>query len=441
LLLYREALHVPLIVKLPHDDGGGTTVGSPVGLADVMPTVLSLTGIPSPKGIDGVPLFGAASDSARPIFSESHYGAIHLGWSELRSVVDSRYHYIAAPRPELYDVIADTSEKNDVIGQERRTASRLREALALVPEQPRAPSLMSPEESAKLAALGYLTSRTPKHGESIDPKDGIASLSAFEAAVVQFNNGDLQSAERNLRTLLEANPEFTDARIQLARVYETTHRFPEAAETYRQIIESDPSFAEQVLIGLATCYLNLHQLKEARSHAEAARIFNRGGADLLLGRIALAAEDPRAAARYARDAKSDRHFKTAATLLQAEALIAQHDTAGAVEALKVLDETRGKQVPGLELLRADALIRLNRAGEAVAALREAIRQEPLNREIYGRLAAVHLLQQNPAAANAVFAEMVRADPSPAAYEFAARTLDHFGQTRAAAAWRSRQAAR
>ncbi|HEY3057113.1 MAG TPA: sulfatase, partial [Thermoanaerobaculia bacterium] len=31
LLLYREALHVPLIVKLPHDDGGGTTVGSPVG--------------------------------------------------------------------------------------------------------------------------------------------------------------------------------------------------------------------------------------------------------------------------------------------------------------------------------------------------------------------------------------------------------------------------
>ena len=443
MLLYREALHVPLLVKLPGGTDAGTAIDTPAGLTDVMPTILSLTGIRSAGATSGLALIGAAPAS-RAIFSESLYGAIHLGWSELRSVIDERYHYIAAPRPELYDVKADATEKNNVINNERRTASRLRDALARVPAGVMTPSSVSPEEAAKLAALGYLTSR-PKPNGSIDPKDGIAALSAYQRAVAEFNDGDMQAAERDLRALLDANPNFTDARLQLARVYEATRRFADAADLYRQILARDSSLAEQVLIGLATCYLNLNRLKEARFHAEAALAFNRGGADLLLGRIALAGGDSRSAERYARDAAGDRHYKTAATLLASEALIEQRNANAATRALTLLDDlkresaARGKPpIAGLELLRSDALIRLERADDAAAALRTEIQQFPRNREAYGRLAALHLLRGNNDAAEQVLEDLARADPSPASFELAAKTLDHFGRAGAAAAWRARE---
>ena len=39
LLLYREAIQVPLLVKLPGSRGGGTRVAAPVQLSDILPTV------------------------------------------------------------------------------------------------------------------------------------------------------------------------------------------------------------------------------------------------------------------------------------------------------------------------------------------------------------------------------------------------------------------
>ncbi|HEX9162535.1 MAG TPA: sulfatase-like hydrolase/transferase, partial [Thermoanaerobaculia bacterium] len=446
ILLYREALHVPLLIKLPKARDGGTTVDTPAGLVDIMPTILSLTGIRPPSSLAGVSLFDAKADATRAIFSESLYGAIHLGWSALRSVADARYHFIAAPRPELYDMSADAPERNNVVGGERRTASRLRDVLAKIPDRPAAPPAVSSEEAAKLAALGYLTSRSTPSG-SIDPKDGIAHLVDFEHATAAFNSGDATTAERELRAALDANPNFTDARIQLAHVDEATGRFVEAASAYREVMARDPSLAEQVLIGLATCYLNLHRLDEARSHAEAARAFNRGGAGLLLGRIALAASDARAAERHARDAMTDRHYTTAAMLLLAEALVEQRNATAAQKALSTLDTLkqtnaqRGKApVQGLELLRSDALIRLDRVDDGVAALRAEIQQFPQNRDAYGRLAAVELLRGNSGAADQTLEQLVRANPTPASYELAAKTLEHFGRAAEGAAFRARQRA-
>ena len=42
ILLYREALHVPLLLKLPGSREAGTRVQRPVGLIDVVPTIASL---------------------------------------------------------------------------------------------------------------------------------------------------------------------------------------------------------------------------------------------------------------------------------------------------------------------------------------------------------------------------------------------------------------
>ena len=50
IFLYREALQVPLLLKLPGASLGGTSVAAPAQLVDVAPTLLALAGRPVPGG-------------------------------------------------------------------------------------------------------------------------------------------------------------------------------------------------------------------------------------------------------------------------------------------------------------------------------------------------------------------------------------------------------
>src|SRR5262245_132573 len=52
-LLYREAIHVPLMVKLPGNRRAGETVAAPVALVDVFPTIVEGVGISPPAGLPG----------------------------------------------------------------------------------------------------------------------------------------------------------------------------------------------------------------------------------------------------------------------------------------------------------------------------------------------------------------------------------------------------
>jgi len=116
--LYRTTLQVPLILKLPGSTYGGSRIGSTVQLADLAPTVVDLLGLePEPRHI-GRPLLAALDGSVeeRPVYSETFYPRLHFGWSELFSVVDGRHHFIDAPEPELYDLVDDPDEMNNIVG-------------------------------------------------------------------------------------------------------------------------------------------------------------------------------------------------------------------------------------------------------------------------------------------------------------------------------------
>ena len=52
-LLYREEIHVPLMVKFPKSARRGETVMDPVALVDVFPTVADVLGLPAPAGARG----------------------------------------------------------------------------------------------------------------------------------------------------------------------------------------------------------------------------------------------------------------------------------------------------------------------------------------------------------------------------------------------------
>src|SRR5207302_5810624 len=98
IFVYREDIHVPLLVKLPGSDRRGTKIEAPVALVDVFPTIAQLLGIAAPVNLSGRSLF-VRSETVRRIYSESLYPRIHLGWSELRSLEGARNHFIQAPKP------------------------------------------------------------------------------------------------------------------------------------------------------------------------------------------------------------------------------------------------------------------------------------------------------------------------------------------------------
>ena len=77
---------------------------------------------------------------------------------------------------------------------------------------------------------------------------------------------------------------------------------------------------------------------------------------------------------------------------------------------------------------------------AYAAFRNEIQRFPKDRDAYGSLAAVYLLQGRVGDAQAVLQQLVAANPSRSSYDLAADVCEHFHQPGAAAEWRSRGAA-
>jgi arylsulfatase A-like enzyme/Flp pilus assembly protein TadD len=446
IFVYREAIHVPLIVKLPKNANAGTAVDSPVGLVDVFPTVLSLVGVDPPASLAGVALLGPAAKPLQPrrIFSESLYPRLHLGWSDVRSLIDDTRHYIDAPRPELYVHREDRREERNVLESERRAAASFREELRRFEKNLTAPAAASPEEVAKLAALGYLSAPASMTGELPDAKDRIHQFAAYTAAREAFARGEVEAAIAGFRAVLAENPNFTDAALELADVYEKVRRFDEAAELYRGVLARHPSLREQAAIGVATASLGAGKLDDARKHAELALSSNPAAAHMVLGRIALAAKQPAAAENHARSAARDPRYEPQAVLLLSEALLARGGPQSAEASLRVLDQLNGARIrkgeqalPSVEIARASVLMRLSRPAEAAAALRAAIQMQPDAVEAYGRLAAIHLLQNDLAAAEGVLTQMVNVKPSPARARMAAETLAHFGHAEAAERWRRR----
>jgi arylsulfatase A-like enzyme len=154
---YDELIRVPLIVKLPHAAHAGLRVAEPVGLVDVMPTLLDAVGAQPVDGVDGVSQWAriageADASSDRPIVSE--YG-------ECIAVRTDGWKYLACGErpPELFRLARDPGETTNVIAMHPGIAGHmgaLADAARALRAAPRDRVLVDPETVGALEALGYL---------------------------------------------------------------------------------------------------------------------------------------------------------------------------------------------------------------------------------------------------------------------------------------------
>ena len=153
--LYDELLRVPLLVKLPGQRGGGSTVEVTARGIDVAPTILAVLGLKSPAAFAGRDLLApgdppAGADltlASRDVTDPNVVMALRTpGWK----LIDDR----------LYDLGRDPGERLDVAAAEparaRELAERRRALVESRPRPPRRAAQADDELRERLRSLGYL---------------------------------------------------------------------------------------------------------------------------------------------------------------------------------------------------------------------------------------------------------------------------------------------
>src|SRR5277367_2121384 len=127
--IYNATMHVPLIIRVPGNAATETVIADPASLVDIMPTVLSAVGVEIPSQVQGRNLFpdrrhaeaNRSTQAARDrvLYGETFMPRIHFNWSELRASENTKYHFIDAPRPELYDLAKDPGEVHNLFADKK----------------------------------------------------------------------------------------------------------------------------------------------------------------------------------------------------------------------------------------------------------------------------------------------------------------------------------
>jgi len=130
--LYEGGIRVPMIARWPGKVPEGTTNDHLSAFWDLLPTVAELTGVPAPKGIDGISflptLLGHHGDQQQhkylywEFYEDGGKQAIRQGkWKAVRLDVRS-----TSPQPvELYNLNDDPSEQHNIANQHPEKASEL----------------------------------------------------------------------------------------------------------------------------------------------------------------------------------------------------------------------------------------------------------------------------------------------------------------------------
>jgi arylsulfatase A-like enzyme/Tfp pilus assembly protein PilF len=441
-LLYRETLQVALMLKLPKAARKGTSVAAPVQLIDVFPTIASAFG-PTPN-LGGKSLldFDAKSTEDRPIYSETYYPRLHFGWNDLHSLISGTKHYIHAADPELYDLSNDPAETRNVLQDDRRTYSALRERIKPYIKSAATPSAVDDEQKQQLIALGYVGSTVSTAPDAVlpDPKKNIGKANAISQAFRLFRDDKFNETLAVTGGLLRDNPNMLDIWALQSRALSKLGRIEEAVDAAKQGLRVSPNSAS-LAVTVANLSLELGHLDDAEAHAKLALKQMPHDGHEVLARVALRRKDF-AKARQEANAAFDNDKNRPGNLMllgqialeegKVEEALSEFDQAAALRQSK-----NEPALPHLNFFRGDCLARLGRSEEAEAAFLAEIKNFPTDPQPYKNLILVYTVEERFNAATQLIFALEKAAPTPPSYVAIAETLKTIGDTKGAKFWASR----
>ena len=443
IFLYREAIQVPLFVKLPGSRHAGATVSAPAGLVDVFPTILQQTATAAPARTydHAVSLLSLLDDppAKRSIYSETYYPRMHFGWSDLHSLTDGDHHLIRAPIPELYDLRKDPGETKNVMHEERRTYTAMRNAIEPFVREAAAPAPIDPDEAAKLAALGYIgsTVASADDGELADPKTTIDVFHQIRVAFTHFKDERLAQCLALTTQLLEDNHRILDLWDLKSKTLAKLGRTDEAIEAAKEGLRQQSS-AVSLIAAVANLSIIKGDLEQAQQHAELLMKTEPGQAHELLARIHADRRNFDAAEKEARLAMSTGREPTTALMTLALIEKQRGNLNAALQhidgALASVARKENRRVPNLHFYRGDILARLGRNAEAEREFRAEIAIYPAEPDAYASLLLLLASSGRIEEGTRVVFDLIEASPRPPSYIAVSETLKVIGDDRGARYW-------
>ncbi|HZN54751.1 MAG TPA: sulfatase-like hydrolase/transferase [Candidatus Polarisedimenticolaceae bacterium] len=263
LLVYESTLHVPLVVRAPWKVARGERRRDLVSLVDLAPTIAALAHVPFEGSIDGRDVMGReaapetddplAPGPGRTVYAESFFAAEEFGWAPLFAIRRGGMKWIAAPRPERYDLDADPGEARDLARTDpakddamNALLSRVAVASSSHASKEGAETGVDDDLLARLQSLGYVggggagAPAASGSGPGRDPKDGVADYDEYlRGTDVIRDGGDAVSIFERLVAGDPENPEF---RLRLGQAHRARGDLRAAEATYRELIRRYPDF-------------------------------------------------------------------------------------------------------------------------------------------------------------------------------------------------------
>ncbi len=281
--VYDDTIHIPFIVSQRGGDLPRDRVSTRLAAqVDVVPTVLDLLGLPAPPEIDGVSLAAeirGASDAsgddvsgsdasasgdtsppddedlARAAYAEAVSPWYAYGWATLYQLRTTRWKYIEAPTPLLFDLVRDPGEQVDVSSEEPEVVARMKNELdrriARAAEGDSSREL-SAGDIARLNALGYMPDasgptiapRTGTDNRALkDPHEWLDVHMQIKSVDTIYLSGRLDEAIRELEKVLERDPDNYRVHEHLGMFYEKREDFDKAIASYREMTRIRPQGA------------------------------------------------------------------------------------------------------------------------------------------------------------------------------------------------------
>ncbi len=308
LFVYDSTVHIPMWLSAP-----GLGAGQRDDLAaqvDVLPTTLGLLGLAAPDGIDGIDLLATKRDANARVFVETALPYFDFGIAPLHAMRGRAHKYIAAPKPEFFDLTADAAEATNLVEGNELTGLAAEWSVALdgylleygsIDQASPTAANADAAASERLRSLGYLSGSDMGLGQ-LDPKDAVALVDGHSRAVEFAGTQRYNEGIDELDRVLIAYPGARAALYLRARLLAATGQYV-AAEADAKAINARHPDADSVLLA-AQLALLLRRPDDARALlTEATRLDpDHGGALVVLGDLALQDGQPKQAQAYFRQA-------------------------------------------------------------------------------------------------------------------------------------------
>lgn len=260
--IYNATMHVPLIIRLP-ENAAARTIADPVSLVDLMPTVLGAVGLEIPSQVQGRSLLPQLRDVRdhddqagrdRVLYGETFLPRLHFNWSELRGSENTKYHFIDAPRPELYDLAKDPGEVRNLFTEKKAVAEEMHAKLAsMIRDFSSGKELaektgLDPALMERLKALGYAgfsggSDPTISSRDLPDPKDRVATYELISDAIADSQHGRYRESIEKLESAVKTEPNSVPAHYLQGLDFYHLKMYSEAVEELQKTVQLSPDYA------------------------------------------------------------------------------------------------------------------------------------------------------------------------------------------------------